>query len=225
MKNITVKIISPRSHENINELNEAYRCWCENWNWTIKNDFKNNASLYSNEFLEQDYIVALFDNEHCFGVGLLRTLDLRFNGVHADIWLGQWTKSAIKKVSQNNNKVVICSYNIIEPEYRKENENNLKAFDLLTYAMSRQSVNMGHDAVLGMSRNTRKVNRQGYTFGATAIEQGVMNKKIKEPTDLLLFKRSSLIEVIEKLEGTIFEKIWNESLEEKESVRTLKIAA
>lgn len=205
-------------------LNEAYRCWKENWKWVIDNEFKNHAKLDANEFTQQDCVIGLFDGDRCFAVGFVRHIDIQFQGIVDDNWLNQWTSKGVERIKELNN-VGICSYNIVDPEYRKNKLSGIGAFDVLSYAMTRAAQSIGIDNVLGMSRNSRGVDKQGSTFGAEAIESGVINPKINEPTNLLLFKKENLDKVVQSLNGSEIERIWLESQSDKSIKTHLKLVA
>jgi len=207
-----IEIIRNNHHQDFKIYNEIYRCWKESWQETIDNEFKNNAVLRANEFTQQDSIVAIFDGNKCFSLAFLRDVDTRKATFRDDEWLKQWTPTALNWLEEKGDVFTVCAYLTVDKEYRKSKFQKLSVSDLISYCTVSHATSEGKDNLLGMTRNSRGVNKNNYKFGAEPIEMGVINEKINELTDLVYFSRDRMLEAIGEYKNTELERIFSTSI-------------
>ncbi len=61
---------------------ETYKTWKYVWDEVYKSEMGLQKTLFSDEFLRQDYIVSLFADAKCAGMAFVRITDFTFQPIH-----------------------------------------------------------------------------------------------------------------------------------------------
>ena len=171
--------------------------WKRNWSEVFDN-LALNKIVYSNDFIRQDYILAVFDGDKCAALILLRKIDLKCPTSFADSWFGEgWVKSDFEAFEHYKHCYIFSSYTV-DKGYRK-NESARKVSGHQTLAQMLGCVanlflleHTDFELGFGTLNNARKMPELCKYFGSRTIRKEA--NYLKAPADLVYFTRKTIEE-------------------------------
>jgi hypothetical protein len=171
-ESLAYRLLKPRQAQaaDLRSFEDAYACWNAVWLEHFR-ERDNLEFLPSDDFTRQDEIGTLFHEGECIGMTSHRRLDMT-NGVYAhDSYFRAWPGEAIEAACAFGPRLFICSSLTVAPAWRHAAPCPVKEL-LLALAVER-FLDSGADAILGTTRNDRKMNDLGYRLGFRPLVQGI----------------------------------------------------
>jgi hypothetical protein len=179
----------------------VYEAWLQTWS-----DVFERSPLYSDAFTRQDEILALFSRGECAGMAFFRSVDVSKGWNRNDSYFGAWPDSAIRGLSEQGSRTLVCSFFTVTSQFRKD-RTEISVKDLLLSLLVRHFLDSDCDVMTGNLRNSKGVNTLCFRWGASLLVSDVVVHG--EKSDLVGFFRDRV-----RLDGVpevtkLSEEIWN----------------
>lgn len=196
-------VLNPRGEAH-SMLATMYLTWREGWGAVLR-DLAVTQPVRSNDFTRQDRIAALFIGGACAAVTALRFCDMSQPMWLDDSYFEGWPEDALARLGQR--RICISSNTLIAPEWRgalvlpqpssaveRSSEHDPRGaalpFKSVLFGMVvREFVASSADAMIGVSRNNRAMDRVARDHGAQRI--GALQVHGIE-SDICLFERADI---------------------------------
>lgn len=200
-----ITILNPKDKTITEDFRAAYEMWKKSW-WDVFEQIEKPYLMHSDQFMRQDSILALFCNNKCAGLSFFSEADMNERFWNEDSYFSVWPQLAIKKLTAQGNRVLVCSYFTVSHEFRKTHT-NISTKDVLLGLLVRYFMTTSSDVMTGSLRNSKGINSLCYRWGALPLMQEV--KFNHESNDLVGFFRSSIKDADDTQLVELVNRIWD----------------
>ena len=190
--------------------NAAYECWKSTWQEAALELTDIPRTLDSNEFIRQDEVMAVFDNDKCTSLGFWTEIDFNYLASRQDSYFRSWTPKTLEKLTRDGSLVGKYSYLTVAKDYRKTMSDFGFSFkDLQIGVFARRFLESAAVSMTGTTRNNKGVNQVCARGGAMLIESNLVQHGVG--IDLMVWYRdiakphSSVADLVEFLWTTRFD--------------------
>jgi hypothetical protein len=181
LEKLKLFVMSGRSYQGPlrEKYQKTYDLWEMVWLQTFK-EIAGTSDLASDNFTRQDEILSLFWEDQCCAMVCHRLVDLSVKAFERDSYFRfwGWSEEAMAKLKAQGPRVALGSQITIHPDFRKmQLGGQVKEVIIGLSLRSFQDRNM--DAVAGMMRNDKGLDRLFYESGAFPIVKQVTSKNFK----------------------------------------------
>lgn len=196
-------------------LLDAYQCWRTAWAPVLR-DLDDVRHLFSDDFTRQDEIGALVYRNRCIGLSAFRFVDLSLRTSLDDSYFRAWPSAALAALMAHGPRVCIGSNLAILKPWRST-ARGLPLKEVLMGLAVQRFLSSNADAMAGMVRNDRGMDRLVYRMGAAPLAEDVVIHGIE--SDLVGFFRPNLAD---QPSGTahsfLIERLWRTAAKTKPPV-------
>ena len=197
----------------------AYQAWREAWLDVFHNKMGLNASLYSNDFSRQTYVMALFEKRECIGVAFMREVDFRSKIAVDDSYFRFWPEDILEELRIKHQKVMIASNFTITQAYRRNRSFEWKT---LFFALYKDFYNtLDAHLMITAARKLRANEKLCYDVGGICWTRDVPYKSegaqaTEELTDILFWRPHIEFSLLNPQLQKLREEIWRNFQREKQ---------
>lgn len=177
LSQVSVYILNGKKKLNPRELHRVYdlsfKLWHETWDKTYREDFNSLRRLFSDEFTRQDDILVLFYKGECAALSFFTDVNMNDEAAQKDSYFKSWPIEAIEKLCSKGSNLVICTQFTVNEKFRQQTLSTSSGFMswkvLLSGMIAKYYMASEKDAMSGILRITKGMDKLTYTYGATPI--------------------------------------------------------
>lgn len=209
IRNLNFKIIQPRQVPPKGELEaykKSYSLWKRVWAETF-HELEGKSTIYSDDFFRQDEAFVVFHHDECVGITMHSFLDLK-NPVHRDLrYFKAYPPGSVEDIEQLDVRhVLISNQTAVDPRFRKS-LTQISFGEVLIGLSVKRLIELGLDAFIAYTNNSKKVQEICYRFGARPIVKGHSQHNVE--VDIVCLKKENACESpIRDIRQTI-DFLWN----------------
>jgi hypothetical protein len=172
----------------------TFDCWKNVWDSVYSKEMKIKKQMYSDDFLRQDHIVALFSDQKCAGLAMVRFTNFYLLPVQEDSYFRFWPKETLKLVSELSHRVAIASYFTVHPDFRQQNTGICMKTLLLSLFL--ENFKNSHSEIMitaarKKTSNEKLCSKLGSKILANDIPYLLEGESLSEMTDLIYWEKNS----------------------------------
>jgi hypothetical protein len=185
----------------------TYDLWETVWPQTFK-EIAGTGDITSDNFTRQHEVLSLFWKDQCCAMVCHRFVDMAVTSFLRDSYFKfwGWSDEALKKLMANGTKIALGSQITIHPDFRKLKLGG-QVKELITGLSLRSFQGRSFDAVAGMMRNDKGLDRVFYDCGAFPLVKDVSSRNFK--LDFVAFFPKLRPIQVDLLIKDDVERIWN----------------
>lgn len=154
---------------------QAFTVWKNVWESAAKELEGFPATLYSNDFIRQDEILAVFYENECTSLGFWTELDMERKANQFDQYFQSWDQEALSQLTKDGTWIGKYSYFTVDSKYRSwDRSGGVSLTDLQAAIFCLRFLDSKCAAMTGTTRNGRKINQVCAKSGAQLIRQGLI---------------------------------------------------
>lgn len=185
----------PKDPAGVKLYNQAYELWQNVWAVTLR-ELDGLPKLHSDQFTRQEIVAGLFTDQECIGLTCFRRANLSVAADRDDSWFIPWPSHILTGLGQTHPHSWANSFFTVHPDYRRSHgsgplQDHIELSVLLTEVVSMISIDLRADAVFGVTRNNRSVNKLAAYGGAVAVAEKQMHHGVE--VDLIAFYPHKLV--------------------------------
>jgi len=200
---------------------KAYECWRQVWKDTFV-ELNGNDQIYSDDFVRQDEVCAIFLDDICLATTFFNWVDFRFPTAQDDSYFKVWTIDAIAKLTKHNPVVLVCSYFTLNLKCRR-GALGLNMKEILLSAIVRRFQDTDVRSMTGTVRNNRGVNTVCYRHGAEPLEKDLTLHGVE--VDLLAFYQETVSLSSDPVVAKVVNHMWDRRITSKDVSEHLRRVA
>jgi hypothetical protein len=218
---------TPSGEEHLGAYLKTYECWKEVWEKVYRDEMKLTHTHFSDDFLRQDEIVALFTEGKCVGMAFMRFCDLRLLPFQQDSYFRYWPPQKIEEVLHMGNRVSLASYFTVHPDFRQVREPvcwKELLLSLFVDAYCEHEVDVMITAARKLRSNEKLCQKLNAKVLAENVPFTIDGKEVGELTDLVYWPREKISLKSEWMEE-LRKDIWNKRIIANENSKGERYAA
>ncbi len=161
---------------------KAFDLWKNVWEATFR-ELDGLNYLPSDDFTRQHEILCIFHGDDCIALICHRYMESDNPAVLSDSYFRPWPVEAKEKFRVGKN-LVIASYITVHPDYRGRS-NGISVKEILVHSALIHLLRQGVDAITGILRADKAMDRVMYEMGAVPLVRGITYHNV--PVDLVGF--------------------------------------
>ena len=187
---------------------KTYALWEKVWCQTYK-EIDGTEHVPSDNFIRQHEILSLFFEGECCALVCHRYVDLSLKSAMKDSYFNPWSQESMEKLKSQGPNVALGSQITIHPDFRKTKLGG-HVKELTTYLSLRQLMERKVDAISGMMRVDKGMNKLFYDSGAHPVATEVVYRNFQ--LDLVaFFPRLTPLKIDPQFKSAV-ENLWQNRL-------------
>ena len=174
------------------------------------NELKVKENFYSDTFSKQDEVLALFYKGQYVGGCFYRLEHASMPYLEDDSYFSYWDNASMQALSRDGENILICSFFTIDPQFRGGNH-NISWKQLVVTLMAMRFINSPAHSMTGATRKSKQVHEICNRAGAEVLKENILFSG-KEPMDLQVFYKGSVVNSVEYQSNALAHDIWNYSV-------------
>lgn len=171
------------------DMSLAYLFWKSVWGQALTEEMNVQEPLYSDNFLKQSHVAAIFCEEEPFALATLNVMDLHELMFQDDSYFKVWPKESIEQLKSHSTRIMACGNLALNFKFRN-NALTIPGKDLML-AMVIQYLKSTHfDSIIGTVRLEKGMERAAYRTGAISLGRDLPYTIPGQRVDLVCWKRS-----------------------------------
>jgi hypothetical protein len=198
---------------------QAFNLWHKQWS-QIFSEKGSAEELSSDQFLRQSEVSAIVIDDKVVAVFLFDWLDVS-NSVHLKhSYFKPFPKEVIDGLLASKfNEVFICSHLVVDPEYRKS-KSAMPVAKLTVGLCLKRFKESRFKYLISYSRNSRRTNEMGYSFGALPFMQNLT--AWDEPADFMYATKKSVSEAVPGPLTETISRLWTNRIQDTPDSQLIK---
>ena len=170
------------------EYLECYKTWKAVWEEAATEIEGFSPKIYSNDFLRQDEIIAVFHGKNCASLSFWTELDMSLDVSNDDQYFQSWDLESIEKLRRTGERIGKNSYLTIPKIYRSwAKDVSISLKDLQVALFGYRFLESSCSAMVATTRNNRGMNLVCRRSGAVTVKSDVM--QYGSEVDLMTWSR------------------------------------
>lgn len=154
---------------------KAYETWHAVWSEASAELEGFPSKLYSNDFIRQDEILAVFNDDDCTSLGFWTELDMTFLASRSDQYFQAWDEESLMELTKFGPYIGKYSFFTVAKHYRTwSREVGISLTDLQVALFGYRLLESSCTAMTGTTRNNRKINLVCARGGAQLIKENIL---------------------------------------------------
>lgn len=218
---------TPTNEAHLGAYLKAFDCWKEVWEKVYREEMKLSHAHFSDDFLRQDEIIALFTEGKCVGMAFMRFCDLSLRPFQQDSYFRYWPQDKIEEVLRMGSRVSLASYFTVHPDFRQMREPicwKELLLSLFIDAYCEHDVDIMITAARKLRSNEKLCQKLNAKVLAENVPFTIDGKEVGELTDLVFWPRAKIALKSEPMEA-LRKEIWNKRITANEISKGVRYAA
>lgn len=184
---------------------EAYRMWKDVWSQTLL-EVDGSSQLFSDNFSRQSNIGALFRAGECVAMTVQHQVNFEEPTAADDSYFVAWPPRALKELTRDGSRVLICSHLTVAPAHRGLIAPNLTYKLLIVDLAVRLLLESDCAVMTGTMRKMKGAHKTAFQTGASLICEDVVQHG--EKADLVGFYKKTIQNNTELTKSVWTDTLW-----------------
>lgn len=194
------------------DLNMAYSCWKEVWDFACKKEMNVMGPLYSDNFSRQSHVAVVFYNNEPMVLTTLNFLNLSSRMDLDDSYFSVWTKDSLDKLKENSSLIMTCGNLALNFNFR-QGRLGVSGKDLVFALLVQYLKYSNRDSMVAAVRLEKGMERAAYRTGAYCLEADLPYSIPGQRVDLVCWHRTLDEKKIDSELNEVVKHIWLNSTE------------
>ncbi len=172
------------STSHVEHYESAWQHWHTVWLETFRSQ-DGVSHIFSDNFLRQDEIVALFLADQCVALVCHRYVNISLTSARNDSYFEGWAPGSLEAVRQDGPNIAIINQSSVLPEFRGQRVMGFALRELVAMLSLTHLYSIPVDAATAAVRSDRNMHSMCYALGAVALQANV--NQHNSPVDLVAF--------------------------------------
>jgi hypothetical protein len=194
------------------DSHEAYACWKRVWGQAFSEEMNVKDTLYSDYYLKQSHVAALFHGDIAVGLTTLNFLELDDQKYLDDSFFKVWPEDAIHKVKTEFHSILACCNVTLDFKFR-QHALGISAKDLLLAMQLHYLKATQHDAIVSAVRLEKGMEKASYRTGAYALAKGLPYTIAGQMVDIVCWTKNLNLDCLQPEIKELAQYLWLNSSE------------